>query len=199
MSLRLGSKLALFTLLCCAPYQVFSQVVPAARAAATPFSVGGGINYWTTDWGHTKMEGATVWADYFPHFVPQVLHGLGLEAEARDISWNKGDKPNNYRQATVGGELLYSWDHFRSFRPYIKGGMAFGGISTRFPHDPSYTHDTRTVTALGGGAQYRLVGHIWARADWEYQRWPALFGPNATTPYGFTFGAMYDFRHRSRY
>ena len=199
MFFRLSLKLALFALFFTAAFPAFSQVAPAATTGGFPLSVGGGVSYWDTDWGQSKMEGATVWVDYYLTHVPYILKGLGVELEARDVTFNKGDKPNNFRQATLGGGVIYSWHHFHNLRPYIKLDLAYGGINTRFVNFPNYTHDTRTVTAPGFGLEYRVFGPIWARADYEYQFWPKLFGPHTTNPRGFTFGAMYDFRHRNRY
>jgi opacity protein-like surface antigen len=58
--------------------------------------------------------------------------------------------------------------------------------------DPYYKHDTRTVNAWGGGVQYRIVPHVWAKADYEYQFWSTLLN-GTPDPQGFTFGVMYDF------
>jgi hypothetical protein len=198
MFFRLSPKLALFALFFTAASPAFSQVAPAATTSGVPLSVGGGVSIWDTDWGHSKMEGVTLWADYYFNHVPFYLRGLGVELEARDVTFNKGDKPDNFRQATGGGGVIYSWHHLHNIRPYIKYEVAFGGINTRFPNFPNYTHDTRTVTAPGLGVEYRVFGPVWARADWEYQFWPKLFGPHTTTPHGFTFGAMYDFRRHDR-
>jgi|ERR1035437_7662332 hypothetical protein len=104
MFFRLSLKLALFALFFTAAFPAFSQVAPAATTGGFPLSVGGGVSYWDTDWGQSKMEGATVWVDYYLTHVPYILKGLGVELEARDVTFNKGDKPNNFRQATVGGE-----------------------------------------------------------------------------------------------
>jgi hypothetical protein len=43
-----------------------------------------------------------------------------LEVEARDISLDRGDKPSNYREDTAGGGPMYTWRHYRNFRPYGK-------------------------------------------------------------------------------
>ena len=204
MLFRLSHKLALFALFFTAACPAFSQVAPAAITSGFPLQVGGGVSVWDMDWGQTKMEGVTLWTDYYLSHVPSVLRGVGVEVEARDVSFNKGDKPNNFRQATVGGGVIYSWHHFRNLHPYIKYDWAFGGIDFRLRPSSgfyeTYTHDTRTVTAPGVGVQYRIFGPVWARADWEYQFWPKLFGPHTLNPSGFTFGAMYAFGHRrSRY
>jgi Outer membrane protein beta-barrel domain len=191
-------KLALFALMFTVAAPAFSQVAAAARQGGIPISVGGGFNYWDMDWGTTRMEGGTVWVDYYPTVLPAFLQGLGAEIEARDVSLNPGFGEKNMRQVTVGGGPIYSWRHFHNIHPYGKFDMAFGGMNFTIPQLPLYRHDTRTVYGPGGGVEYRIYHHIWARVDYEYQFWPELFGPHSLNPRGFTFGAMYDFRYRSR-
>jgi len=176
----------------------FSQVVSPVSENGFPISVGGGFSYWDVDWGVTKMEGGTLWADWQPSY----LRGFGVEAEGRDISLDRGYAQNNFREATAGGGVIYAWDRYRDFRPYAKYLVSFGGINFDF-YNPAlsfYTHDTRTVTAPGFGLEARAYKHLWARVDYEYQFWPDLFGTNKVlNPQGLTFGLMYDFRHRNRY
>jgi opacity protein-like surface antigen len=63
--------------------------------------------------------------------------------------------------------------------------------------DPTYSHDNRVVYAPGLGLEFRVFQNVWARADYEYQVWPDLFG-QTSDPQGFTFGASYDFGHSNR-
>ena len=97
---------------------------------------------------------------------------------------------------------MYEWHHFRNFRPFGKFLIGFGGISFGQNLNPPgfkpYTHDTRTVYAPGGGFEYRVHGNLWARAEYEYERWPALSGRNEFSPQGFTIGAMYDIKRGRR-
>jgi hypothetical protein len=203
MFFRLSPKLALFALFFTAAYPAFSQAVPAAVSSGFPLQVGGGVSVWNTDWGHSQMEGVTLWSDYYLTHVPYILRGVGVDLEASDVTFNKGDKPNNFREATAGGGVIYSPHVFRDLRPYVKFDLEYGGIDFTLPPDSHfysfYHHDSRTVTAPGLGVEYHLVGRVWARADWEYQFWPKLFGPHTLNPHGFTFGAMYDLRRRTRY
>lgn len=139
------------------------------------------------------MLGGTVWADWHPNRVPAFLRGIGLEAEARDISLGRqAAKPSNFRQDTAGGGVIYNWRHFNNFQPYAKYLIQLGSIDFRLKNDPAYAHDTRTVLTPGLGFEVHAVGNLWARADYEYQFWNNLFG-QTLDPQGFTFGVAYRF------
>jgi opacity protein-like surface antigen len=172
-----------------------SQVVPTATEVGLPLAVGAGFSNYDVDWGHGRMDGGTLWIDYTLKRVPFLLHGIGIEAEARDISLDRGNHPANFRQDTIGGGAIYRWPHFRSFHPYGKLLVGYGSIDfANIPNEPNYKHDSRTIYAAGGGLEYSLFGHIWVRADYEYQAWPDLLGHTAD-PQGFTVGSSYDFGH----
>jgi len=171
-----------------------SQVVPTATAGnGQAFTVGAGGSSFNMDWGHGRMVGATLWADWHPKQVPGRLYGLGLEAEARDISANPSStQPPNFRQDTAGGGVIYNWSHYPRFRPYGKFLISFGSIDFQIQRNPAYTHETRTVYTSGGGFDYRVWGPVLVRADYEYQFWPSFLG-NTLDPQGFTIGVAYAF------
>jgi opacity protein-like surface antigen len=176
---------------------IFSQVVPQAKETGLPFTLGAGVSSFDVDWGHGRMLGGTLWADWRPGRIPSFLNGFGLEVEARDISLNhSSSQPPNYREDTAGGGPIYTWRRYRNFRPYGKYLIQFGSMDFR-ASDPTYSHDTRTVSAPGVGLEFRLFRNVWARADYEYQFWPDLLGGTAD-PQGFTFGASYDFGYSYR-
>jgi hypothetical protein len=68
---------------------IFSQVVPQAKETGLPFTLGAGVSSFDVDWGHGRMLGGTLWADWHPSRIPSLLNGLGVEVEARDISLNR--------------------------------------------------------------------------------------------------------------
>jgi len=186
-------------------YPVFSQVVPSASGSSgPPLAIGAGLSVFNTDWDSRYMEGGTLWVDWSFTGGPSLLHGFGLEAEARDISLGRGTGlPTNFRLDTAGGGVIYTWHHFHNLKPYVKFVMDFGGIDWNNP-DPNFKHETRAITAPGGGVEYRVFRSIWLRGDYEYQSWPdiAVFRPNSShilNPQGFTVGAMYDFRHHNTF
>jgi hypothetical protein len=170
----------------------FSQVVPEAGRDTTTFAIGAGASNFDVDWGKSRMYGATLWADWHPGILPSLLNGLSVEIEARDLNYLRSpDLPTNFRQDTAGGGAIYSWNRFRNFHPYGKGSIQFGSFDFRVGV-PGYTHDTRTLYAMGGGFDYRVLRRIWVRADYEYQVWQPMFGPiYRPDPQGFSLGAMY--------
>jgi opacity protein-like surface antigen len=181
-----------------------AQVIHSAMDRNQPLAVGGGLsgfdpglerladNYFWKTGGSGVMLGATGWVDYYPHCIPPVLHGLGVEAEVRNTSWRRSDLESNFRQTTAGGGAIYSWRHFADFRPYGKAGAASGWINYA-PASHLHHSDTRTVTYFGGGFEYRVWRKVWFRADYEYQMWPELLGLGTVSPQGVTLGATYHF------
>jgi opacity protein-like surface antigen len=171
--------------------RVAAQTQPTASAGSLPLSVGAGLSDYNVDWGSGRMLGGTLWVDLQPPKLPDWLQGLGAEIEARDISLNRSSsQPPNLRQDTLGGGPMYTVNHYHAFHPYVKFVVSYG--STDFKSfTPNYSHDTRTVYAPGGGIEFALYQHLWARADYEYQYWPKL---QAENPQGFTVGVMYRFR-----
>lgn len=170
------------------------QVVPTYQRQGLPIMAGLGFSGYNVDWGHGAMYGGTFWLDWYPTQLPALLHGLGLEAEARDISLHQSSTQTNVRQDTASGGPIYAWRHWESFHPY--GKFLYGHGSMDFPpHGLSYSHDTRSFWAVGGGFEYRFHGPFWSRVDYEHQTWQQLFGYYSPMPQGITVGVSYDFAH----
>jgi hypothetical protein len=205
---------ALAALLVAVALPSLAQVAPSAEAGGLPLVAGGGASRFNMDCGPylagstCYLNGITVWVDWNLTRLPgpAFLRGLGVELEGRDLNFglpaslsdsSLGDSGTNLRQDTGLGGVIYHWRHYRRIRPY---GKALGGLgSLDFPPLPdsptTYRHDNRTITAFGGGVDLHAWRSVWVRADYEYQIWPDLFGlPKSLTPYGFTVGAVYDFR-----
>jgi opacity protein-like surface antigen len=204
MRLKLYVGLAFALLLISATYSAHAQTIPAARGQMeySPFAIGVGFSGYNPDYGHGHLLGGTLWIDYFPNRVPRILRGLGIEAEARDLSFGRStSEPVNMRIDYAGGGLIYSWPRFRKFRPYAKSFMGFGNADDGYyPPLKHYNHDSRTVTSFGGGLDYKAFKRVWVRGDYEYQTWPTFFkhvNPSIPSgrlnPQGFTLGAMYHF------
>ena len=109
------------------------------------------------------------------------------------ISLDKPDDLTRMKQNTIKGGLIYKYHNIYHVRPYVK---ALGGLgSMDFPsRNPLYTHDTFTMFAVGGGAEYRVWKTVYVRGDYEYQYWRDFFGPHTLNPNGFTIGASYYLR-----
>lgn len=196
MQFKIVRSATLAACLFIASIPIFCQVVPQATAGHLPFTVGGGVSSYDVDWGHGRMYGGTIWADWHPDLSLPLLNGLGLEIEARDVSLDRGDHPTNFRQDTAGGGLIYTWSHYRNFRPYGKYLLQLGSMDFK-TLSPDYSHDTYTVYSPGLGVDFRLFRNVWGRVDYEYQFWPDVLG-KTSDPQGFTLGAVYDFGRRNR-
>jgi len=189
-------KMILATLLVFEALPVCAQVVPAATEGNFPLAVGSGFSSFDVDWGHGRMGGGTLWADWHLYTRTPFLQGISVEMEARDISLGGSPSQPNIRQDTAAGGLTYTWPHYRFVQPY--GKFLMGLASMDFTSsDPAYKHDTRTFNAFGGGLQIRVLPHVWVRADYEYQIWASLLN-GTPDPQGFTLGVMYDFSHGFR-
>ncbi len=193
MHLKLTFKLIFAALLMAEVLPVHSQVNPAATQGGVPIVVGAGFSDFSIDWGPgQRMNGITAWVDWYPNRLPAVLNGLGIEAAGHDINYARPAGLPRMRQDTGLGGLIYTWNHYRNFHPYIKYLAGIGSID--FAVSGPYTHDTYGVFSPAGGLDYHAWRHIWIRGDYEYQFWHQVFGPHDLTPNGFTIGASYDFR-----
>lgn len=198
MCLKPYPGLALALLFVCAAYPTLAQTAPAATESRPSLAIGAGLSGYDPDFGHGRMYGGALWIDYTPNRAPSLLRGIGIEAEARDLNYDRSpSQPSNLREDVIGGGVIYSWRHFRNIRPYGKFLMGYGNTDYGSNITHARYHDSRTVTSVGGGVEYRAFRSVWVRADYEYQWWPNFF--KATTPagllnpQGFTVGASYHF------
>jgi len=191
--MQFGPVLASLFLLTAIP--AFSQVAASAYRDGLPLVVGAGLSDYNIDWGGGRREdGGTVYADWTIRHIPRVLLGLGIEAEARDITFDAPAAISFMQYETGGGGGIYHYLRPRNIHPYAKAGEAFGRIKFQPGDYPgTYHSDTRNYFYLGGGGDFHAWRHLWVRADYEYQVWEHLFGGNALTPNGFTIGPEYDF------
>jgi opacity protein-like surface antigen len=189
---------ALAALFVCAASSVPAQTVPSATKGEAPLAVGAGISgYNNPDFGPGHLLGGTLWIDYIPNRVPSFLRGIGLEAKGLDLNYGRpATLPANLREDVASGGVIYSWPRYRNFRPYVKYLMGFGNVDYEWTNQVRF-HDSRTVTSMGGGLEYLVFRHLWARVDYEYQSWPDFFNsttpPGKINPQGVTVGAMYHF------
>ena len=182
------SKLVLAALITLSTLPVFGQVAPAVKIGGLPLGIGGGLSDYSLDWGPgRRMIGASAWADY------NIFHGVGIEAEGTTIFADRPAVLPRMRQDTIKGGLIYRAHPLLGIRPYVKGLVGLGSLD--FPsRNPFYTHDTFTMYAIGGGAEYKIWKTLYARVDYEYQWWPQVLSPKTLDPNGYTFGATYYLR-----
>lgn len=198
MGMRPYVGLALAAFFACGTYSAFAQAVPAALEGKSPWAIGAGISGYNPDYVHGHLLGGTLWIDYTIRSVPSWLRGVAIEAEARDLNYDRtaDAEESNLRQDTAGGGVIYSWRHFAKFRPYAKLLAEFG--NTDYGSKAGKRgHDSRNFFGDGGGVEYRIMPRIWVRADYEYQSWPDFFKSTVPAgrlnPQGFTVGAIYHF------
>jgi hypothetical protein len=188
-----------------AAFSAAAQVSAPYQGKGLPIKIGFGAAGFEPDWGHGRMYGGAIWMDWFPKNLPSFLNGLGIEAEARDISLDKHLEPQadpqhsgqaNTKEDTAGGGVIYNLAQLHGFHPYVKFIASQGSVD--FIASPNYSHDTRLVMAPGGGFECRIYRQVWARADYEYQRWTGTLLHNYLTPSGYTVGITYDLSHPMR-
>jgi len=187
--LLVGISLGLVSISCAA------QVVPAANSTHAPLalSLGGGMNYWSGDWGTGDINrwGPTAWA------TVTVWHDLSVIAEGHSMMWGGNDFASNYKYYTGGGGLIYTSDYWGRFQPFGKAEIGYASLS----HPDNFTghfHDSSYIWTLGGGVEYHTVGNLWAHVGYSYDYFPdfhsSVTGDNHTlNPRGFTFGMSYRF------
>jgi|GEM_PF-1876745 hypothetical protein len=194
---RLIPRLFLVALLSVAVSPAFAQVNPSATSqggASVPVVIGFGFSNFAMDWGPgQRMNGVTLWADLYP--FRGGARDLGFQFEGRDINFMRTIP--NLREDTAQFGVIYNISHFRSVHPFGKfisgvGSMDFPGWS----YLPKYHHDTFLVTTPGAGVDIHTFNGMWVRAEYQYQTWHNVFGPNSSNPNGFTIGAQWDFRKR---
>src|SRR6266568_7178971 len=171
-----------------------SQVTHAASEGKLPLTIGVGMSDYLLDWGPGRTElGITAWADWRLRHLPWYLNGLGVQIEGHHIAYNEPSdlQPHRMQQDSGLGGLTYQYRRWDRVHPYVKAMAGFGSID--FPSVTTYSHDTRTIVAFGGGADVHVWRKFSVRGDYEYQFWRQIFGPHALNPNGVTVGLVYDF------
>jgi hypothetical protein len=194
----LFSKLTMAALFGLFAIPTLSQVAPTATVpGGLSLDAGVGFSSYHMDFGPGVEFGGALWIDAGLNMGPSYLHGLGGEIEARDLSLDPGGSlPRRFRTDTAGGGPIYTVEHFRRFKPYVKFIVSFGSIDYRFS-EPKYGHLTWTVYAPGGGIDWRVFKNLSVRADYEYQDWSNLFlNGKDLNPEGVTLGFVYEIKHR---
>ncbi len=198
MRLKSVPVFILAALFAVAALPLFAQSSPSAVRGGWPLMFGGGYSSINMDWGHGAdgnpriVNGVTAWLDWYG--VPLFPKGLGIEVEGEHVNWNQPTMPVGLERLRIDAGLagpVYRVRYDQRFDFYVKAMAGFGSID--FPPVGYYSHDTRTIWAPGGGADVRAWRNFWVRADYEYQFWPQMFGPNALNPHGYTLGLVYDF------
>ncbi len=187
------SKLLVFIAAMVLSVPCLAQVAPAANTSSANFSIGGGLDYWQGDWKGVNRFGPSAW------FSTEIWKGLGINAEGHSMIFGGGAPSPKYKYYVGEAGAMYTFHHYRTIHPYVKGEMGFGALS--WPHKPTshYTHDTRTTWAIGGGVELKTFKHIWTRVDYTYDGFPDFLSQvtgqhHTLNPNGFAVGPTYHFR-----
>src|ERR1039458_5751184 len=106
MRLKPYPGLALALLFVCAAYPTLAQTAPTATESRPSLAIGAGLSGYDPDFGHGRMYGGALWIDYTPNMGPLLLHGIGIEAEARDLNYDRSpSQPSNLRSEEHTSEL----------------------------------------------------------------------------------------------
>jgi opacity protein-like surface antigen len=197
MRLKLFPPASLAVLLILSAWPTHAQVAPAGVAKTLPLNVGVGFSNYNTDVSGDRLNGATLWLDYDPSWLPGRLYGLGIAAQGRDLNIGQPSNQPFLREDVGSGGAIYRWNRYFLVRPYGEILMGFGNADYLTPYGLHY-HQTRTVTTAGGGAEFDAFHHLWVRADYEYEWWPNFYingksNPPKLDPQGITVGFVYHF------
>jgi len=214
MILKVLSGIALAATFLASARPLVSQAVDEAEQTKVGFSLGAGFSDFDPDvtqnplpddvlhegWGQGRMWGATVWADAGIPASAKWVRGFSIEAEYRTIFAGGSAGQSQIRESHLAGGAAYTWRHWDRVNPYVKYLFGYGAVS--FPPEPetngtTYSQDSRGINIVGAGAEVRCTGHLWVRAEYEYESWGELLGPHLQ-PQGFTVGAMYHFRRSAQ-
>jgi hypothetical protein len=169
----------------CVTSGMTSMLCAQARPTASrsiDLQVGGGFTTASSDYLPRRINGGAAYFDL------DFTHHLGIEGVFHFVK--DGEGSDIYEKTyEIGGR--YHLTHGR-FMPYAKGMYGRGVFN--FPAFPGYPHANLAYNlfAAGGGLDYRILPHLNARAEYEYQRWFG-FPPNGLTPSLVTVGAAYHF------
>ena len=135
-----------------------AQAPPAASVARVPLAIGAGFSGYNPDYRNGNLLGGMLWIDYSPSWVPSLLRGVGLEVEAHDLHF--GQSSSAAEESSAGrclGRVFYSWPRYSGIRPYVNYQMGLGNQDyTVGPlAAPVRIHQSRTVTSVGGGVEFR--------------------------------------------
>jgi opacity protein-like surface antigen len=127
MRLKLFPPTSLAVLLVFSAYPVWAQVTPAGVVKTIPLTVGVGFSNYDADLGSQKLaegsdriDGATLWLDYDPGWLPGRLYGLGIMVQGRDL--NMGEFLAGFGNADF---LTQYQNHYHQTRTvYTAGGGA---------------------------------------------------------------------------
>jgi opacity protein-like surface antigen len=194
---RLSIALGLF-LICQFTRVAFAQADESGTAFRATYSVGASISDSSTDWSKANLLGFSLRANAEFFNYSSVLRRISVEAEYRDLQFNRPDYVPQLQLQTIQGGLKARIFSRRRFSAYGKGVIGRGFID--FPVDsiavqPTLSSKQNLVYSAGGGGEYRTSSRVSVRAEYWSQWWPDLADRNtALTPHGVDVGVTYRIR-----
>jgi hypothetical protein len=179
---RVPTRIIVFISLLVATSIVHAQALPTGSRAGD-LKIGGGYSTADSDYGDRFNGGAAYLNfDFLPH--------IGIEGEFHFVK-----NPNDLYEKTYEAGGRYFRNYHR-FVPYAKG--MYGRGIFNFPPLPNGARANLAynLVAVGVGTDIKVKPWLYARADWEYQRWFGFQG-SSLTPSILTVGAAYRFGSRS--
>ena len=173
-----------------------AQVEPeatAGRKLPIHWSAGGGMDYFSGDWGEGDINrwGPAAWG------TASIWHCLGLTAEGHSMILGGNDAASHYKLFVGEGGLMCTMGYWGRFQPIYKGELGFASLSQP-GNDSGRLHSTYSTWSIGGGVEYHTKGHWWTRVDYTYEAiedfHSSVSNQNHTlNPRGISFGETYRF------
>ncbi|RXH55051.1 outer membrane beta-barrel protein [Granulicella sibirica] len=168
------------TLLCVlggASISLHAQASPTASRLGD-LQVGAGFVSADSDYADNRYKGVFGYVDF------DVTNHLGAEFEIHQIYSPYSDDVRE-RTYEIGGRY---YRHYGRFTPY--GKLMYGrGV---FNFQQNLANLAYNMFAGGVGVDYRVMRHVNARAEFEYQHWMSFQG-SSLSPSLISIGAAYHF------
>jgi hypothetical protein len=192
----MGIKLVVAAAILLVSIPSLAQVEPQATAGRkfpVNWSVGGGMDYFSGDWGTGDINrwGPSVWA------TSRFWHCLGTNVEGHSMIIGGNQLASKYKLFVGEGGAMCTMGYWGRFQPIFKGEVGFASLSQ--PGNGSgHLHSTYGTWSVGGGAEYHTAGHWWTRVDYTYEAIPSFHSSitnqnHTLNPRGVSFGETYRF------
>ena len=166
----MGAKLAMAIAVLLVSIPSLAQVQPAGNSGQEDpvnLSVGGGMDYWSGDWeeGGINRWGPAAWV------TATMWHCLGINVEGHSMIIGGNEAASNYKLFVGEGGLMCTMGYWGRLQPIFKGELGFASL-TQPGNGTGQFHSTYDTWSVGGGLEYHVKGHWWARADYTYDGIP---------------------------
>lgn len=162
----------------CSSFSGYAQRTKATAIRRASLQAGGGFSFAQPDYSQGPFVGASVYAtlDVSTHW--------GAEFMFHQVNTRQTDQISE-RTYELGPRYVL---HYGAFEPYVR--LAYGRGVFNYPN--SVANLAYNMATAAGGADIRLTRHVYARGEFEVQRW-FDFPPNGLQPTVVTLGAAYRF------